>query len=156
MSPQEQLVLQLEESQPPAQPLPPAPSNAWCVPNRRMSQSEQAEHEQRLLCDLLSLAVPLWVQRWRDEGRTLGDIMSFGSDAVIFAHHATALLWATRGEAKAPRLRDGTPARERARSTPEVFNMLARGVAAMSFRPGGIHIFGGHWESKPEWLRGAA
>jgi len=30
----------------------------------------------------------------------------------------------------------------------EAFNAVARGIAALSFKPGGITIFGGHWEAR--------
>ena len=34
--------------------------------------------------------------------------------------------------------------------TAQVFNALARGIAVLSFCPGGVTLFGEHWESRRE------
>jgi hypothetical protein len=34
--------------------------------------------------------------------------------------------------------------------TPQAFNALAKLIAALSFMPGGVHVFGQHWEAKRE------
>jgi hypothetical protein len=107
------------------------------------------------LLPCLQLAVPLWVQRWRDEGRTLDEVMAEGPRvAGLMGFSGSALMWPVKGEKQAPKCPDGTPARERALGSAEMFNELARGIAALSFCPGGVDFAGGHWESKPEWLEG--
>jgi len=33
-------------------------------------------------------------------------------------------------------------------ATASAFNALAEGIAILSFAPGGVKVFGGHWETK--------
>jgi hypothetical protein len=85
--------------------------------------------------DALQAAVPLWVQRFRDEKRTLDEVIAIGRECGdTVAQKGDVLQFGGKGCA-------------------EAFNALAQGLAASSFVPGGVTFLGLHWESKPQWLK---
>jgi hypothetical protein len=116
---------------------------------------EETEANQELLSCMLQLAVPLWVQRFIDEGKTLDELMRIGPEvADHLGPGGAALMWRTKGRpagtyGKGP---DASP-RPMEPGTADMFNLLAKGIAAASFNPGGFEFHGQRWESKPEWLR---
>ncbi len=104
---------------------------------------------------MLQLAVPLWVQRFQDERKTLADVLEVAAHAgQVVASQGDALMFRTKAR---PAAMVGSPPakRDAAYGTAGVFNALAAGLAAASFVPGGARAYGVHWESKPEWLEGA-
>lgn len=128
------------------------------VPVERIRPAETDEggfeRQEHLLGALLELAVPLWVQRFRNEGRTLDALMALGPPlADILGEQGTSLMWPCKGEKRAPRNPDGSEIRGRALGSDELFNRLAEGIAAASFSPGGAHVFGKHFVSDPAWLQ---
>lgn len=87
-----------------------------------------------LIGTALSTAVPLLIQQWIEEGKpkqkdfeelkakNIPKLLGEKGDVLLFGNKK-------RGEAA------------------HVFNELAATIAILSFLPGGIHIFGSHWES---------
>lgn len=88
-----------------------------------------------LLPIALSAAVPLWIISIQRGEVNLPD---FHATAVLIGEHGDAILYNTKKRGKAA----------------EVFNELAKVVAFMSFCPGGVTIFGQHYESEglPDFL----
>ncbi len=83
-----------------------------------------------LLTCTLQLAVPLWIERLR--GRPWEHIQQRAkvcSDTV--AHRGDVILY--RGKKRG--------------ESAEAFNALAEGIACLSFAPGGVKVFGQHWEA---------
>lgn len=84
----------------------------------------------------LQAAVPLWINEleqlkerqpdgfWDHLQRTAHDAGQF------LAEHGDALMFKVKG------------------TTSQAFNHLAKGIACMSFCPGGVKVFGSHWETK--------
>lgn len=83
-----------------------------------------------LLSSTLQLAVPLWIDQLRGRGwdyvqqraQECGNYVAEHGDLILF-----------KGKKKG--------------ETAEAFNRLAEGVACLSFCPGGVTLFGSHWES---------
>lgn len=79
----------------------------------------------------LAAAVPLWIEKmkampWEERMEMIkgaGDALAFKGDILLFGG-------GKRGEQG------------------DIFNQLAKAIAVMSFLPGGINTFGGHWETK--------
>jgi hypothetical protein len=91
----------------------------------------------------LSCAVPLWIMR-------LEELSHAERSATIkrWAGNAAEVLERT-GEAILYRTQPGESA--------EAFNAVAKAIAALSFAPGGVTLFGEHWETQPatpEWQTG--
>jgi hypothetical protein len=87
------------------------------------------EPDSTLLRTALQAAVPLWihdVRDWTPERR------------VEVAREAAPLL-ASKGDVLMFGGRRGEAA--------EVFNALARAVACCAYQPGGVTVFGDHWET---------
>jgi hypothetical protein len=86
-----------------------------------------------LLKSTLYLAVPLWIEKlkkrdWdyiRSRASACGDVVAEKGDHILF-----------RSKKKG--------------DSAKAFNALAEGVACLSFAPGGITVFGMHWESEKE------
>jgi hypothetical protein len=79
----------------------------------------------------LSAAVPLWIAElkglpWKDVSRMAGEA------ATIVASQGDTLMYKTKGK------------------TREAFNALARGLAILSFAPGGVKFADMHFESRHE------
>lgn len=106
----------------------------------RVTPEEKAEKTRdRLLRVALQMAVPLQVDRWRAENSTLKEIQqqaAFCGDVI--AEKGDILQFGTKKTKGAVAL---------------AFAALARGLAALSFSPGGVEFLGIHFESSPEWLR---
>lgn len=82
------------------------------------------------LTGLLQLAVPMHV--WQLQKLTPEEVASVAKDAApLIAFKGDILLYGggRKGEAA------------------EVFNATARGIAALSLLPGGVTLFGIHWEN---------
>lgn len=83
-----------------------------------------------LLLNTLSIAVPLWIEEfkklpWEEVSR-----LTMGC-AQIVAEKGDILMFGSK-----------TPG-----ATAEAFNAMAKGIAVLSFVPGGITFFDTHWES---------
>ena len=83
-----------------------------------------------LLSSTLQLAVPLWIDQLRKrDWEYVQERAKICSDYV--AEHGDVILF--RGKKKG--------------ESATAFNHLAEGIACLSFCPGGVKIFGGHWEA---------
>lgn len=110
-------------------------TEAWADMRARMTPTEA--HRDSMLVESLAIAVPLWVERyagkvsWEEAQRRaricVQHLMGPGGEDILFA--------STRPGGSA-----------------EAFNRLAEGVAIASFQPGGITVFGHHFESGPPFL----
>jgi hypothetical protein len=86
-----------------------------------------------LLKSSLCLAVPLWIDQlkgtsWnhiRQRANECGHVVGEQGDNILFKSKK-------KGESA------------------KAFNALAEGIACLSFTPGGVTLFGMHWESKLE------
>lgn len=95
------------------------------------AERDHNETTRLLLAGMLSLAVPLWIEamrNWSEEermeyGRKCADIVAEKGDVILYR--------GKKGESAA------------------AFNALAEGVAALAFAPGGVSIFGLHFEARP-------
>lgn len=82
----------------------------------------------------LRFAVPKWIRKWKEEGRPLEEVRAeamAGGDLI--AEKADLIIRGAKGSG-------------------EVFNAIAKGLAALSFHPGGVDLFGLHFETRPEEL----
>ena len=83
-----------------------------------------------LLSSTLSLAVPLWIERLRRcQWEYIQERAKACADFV--AEHGDNLLFRSKKKG----------------DSALAFNHLAEGLACLSFAPGGVKIFGGHWEA---------
>ena len=83
-----------------------------------------------LLSSTLQLAVPLWIERLRGAPWEHVERRARECSQVI-AEHGDNLLFRSKKKG----------------DTAEAFNRLAEGIACLSFCPGGVKIFGEHWEA---------
>lgn len=86
-------------------------------------------NSEAVLTGMLEIAVPLWIERLRplnDEQRR--ERAQACSDVI--GEHGDVILYKSKKEGE----------------TAEAFNRLAEGVACAAFAPGGITVFGNHWE----------
>lgn len=91
------------------------------------------ENNRDLLLFSLEMAVPLWVDRWKDRpweerqkrATECGDIIASQADQILF---------------KTKKSKDNV-------GTAAAFNTLAESLAILSFVPGGVKFLGRHWES---------
>jgi hypothetical protein len=85
-----------------------------------------------LLAATLEVAVPMWIEQMRSwppervqaRAKELAPVIASTADNVLF-----------RGKKRG--------------QTAEAFNRLAEGVACLAFAPGGVKIFGLHFEANP-------
>lgn len=92
-----------------------------------------------LLSITLSAAVPLRILIYqRRGGPTLGDLERARQTADLVAGRGDALLYGYRG-GRTPK---GQPA------VAHIFNELADALAVLAFCPGGVTLFGSHWEAQ--------
>lgn len=97
-----------------------------------MNERDAARMEEELR-GVLQAAVPMWVERFRTEGRT--------KDQLIAIAHEAGQVLAEKGDI----LQFGT---KKKGETARVFNALAAGIAAAAcVVPGGFDVFGAHWEA---------
>lgn len=80
----------------------------------------------------LELAVPLWMMRYRERGGpSEADIQRVqGRDSITA--HGDDILFASKKKG----------------STANYFNDLTEAIAVLAFMPGGVKVFGRHWEEK--------
>ncbi len=84
-----------------------------------------------LLATALAAAVPLWIEDLRREPW----------EHLQKRAHECAQIVAEKGDIILYRSK-------KAGQTAEAFNALAEGIACLAFAPGGVTIFGQHWEAK--------
>lgn len=85
--------------------------------------------DDKLLPTMLGVAVPLWQLQFRElTSEERSDIAQESLDTLMRA--GEAILYRVEGK------------------TAEAFNALARGIACLSFAPGGVDAFGQHFETK--------
>lgn len=90
-----------------------------------------------LLAMSLQVAVPLWIHRLKDRPWSELTVMAAEASQIV-AEKGDIILF--KGKKKG--------------ETAAAFNALARGVAILSFCPGGVTLFGQHWEAgHPEVAR---
>lgn len=82
-----------------------------------------------LLCDTLSLAVPMWQDKIVKEAWT--------TDRVVEETRRCAQIVAEKGDVIQFKVKG---------ETAKAFNALAEGIALLSFVPGGVRTFGMHFE----------
>lgn len=89
------------------------------------------DEDSALLQASLAVAVPLWIEQFKHEPwtrimarrETVVNIINADGDKILF-----------RGK--------------KAGETAAAFNALAQAIAILSFWPGGVKLFGGHWEAQ--------
>ena len=87
-----------------------------------------------LLSEMMRLAVPLHIMRLQEKGGPdSGDMKKAQATSDILGEHGDILL---HGGGKKGEVSDQ-------------FNRTAHAVAILSFCPGGVNLFGGHFEAKP-------
>lgn len=94
--------------------------------------------ERKLMSLTLQVAVPLRLAELAAWGPHLHEarVRAWASDAAdVVAAYGDALMFRTKGHKP-------TPTNPGAPGTAEVFNVLAKGVAALATCPGGVHVFG--------------
>lgn len=80
----------------------------------------------------LGAAVPLWIERIIDEGWTWPRVATEAQAAgQIVAEKGDVILYKSK----------------KAGETAGAFNALAKGIACLAFAPGGVTVFGQHWEA---------
>jgi len=89
------------------------------------------DHQRALLQTALDCAVPLWILRMQDQTWDYIQERATNCSKVIAEKGDLILFRSTKkGE------------------TAEAFNCLAEGIACLAFCPGGVDLFGRHWEAK--------
>lgn len=95
------------------------------------NEQEYVDRVQALLVTSLEVAVPLWVQQLRQ--RPWSELQARASRAMqMIAEHGDNILYKAR----------------RPGETAAAFNALAEAVAILSFSPGGVKLFGQHWQNE--------
>jgi hypothetical protein len=86
---------------------------------------------------MLGIAVPLWIEKLRHASWDY--IMKRASECSdVIVYEADNILYKSKKKGE----------------TAEAFNRLAEGIACLSFVPGGVTVFGKHWETiKREGLK---
>jgi hypothetical protein len=84
-----------------------------------------------ILAQMLAVAVPLWQEQlreqpWEDIQRRAGEINK------ILAEKGDLLFFRSKKKGE----------------TAKIFNQTAEGIALLSFVPGGVSLFGQHWETQ--------
>ena len=85
---------------------------------------------EHMLATALSAAVPMWIESLKDHpweyinkrAKECSQVIAEKGDVILF--------------------------RGKGGETAEAFNRLAEGVACLAFVPGGVTLFGQHWEAK--------
>jgi len=99
-----------------------------------------------LLPIALSAAVPLYIEEFKIKGcPTEEDYKNLSNVAQLLGEHGDLLLFGS------PASKKGYKGKKKDKiTTADIFNKVARSVAIMSFCPGGITLFGQHYETKEE------
>lgn len=91
-----------------------------------MTSDEEATRT--LICSTLEVAVPMWIDRLKQQPFAV--VMARAKDASqTIAEHGDIILYKSKKKGE----------------TAKAFNALAEGVAILAFMPGGVKIFGGSW-----------
>jgi hypothetical protein len=102
----------------------------WAIERERMGEHQRSKAD--LLAEALAIAVPLWIERYRDmnweEARRRGHICS-----QVVAEKGDIILY--RGPRKG--------------ETAAAFNRLAEGLAILAHSSGGVTFAGQHWQAPP-------
>jgi hypothetical protein len=106
-----------------------------------LTAGEAGRHD--ALVPLLELAVPLWISHWRgstpftrtSRAAYCGEVVGEHGDVLMF-----------RSRPVPARTLEGGIEMEAIPGTGEVFDRLAEGIALAAYQPGGIDLFGHHWE----------
>ena len=94
---------------------------------------EDVERTGEHLTVALSAAVPLWILDMKT--KSWPEIQKIAQDAAqVIAEHGDDILFKAKKKGESAK----------------AFNALAKGIAALSFVPGGVKLFGMHFESKFE------
>ena len=100
-----------------------------------MREGTDGTERESLLSIALSAAVPLHILRLKEQGGPRReDIEACQAWSTELGEHGDVLLFG-----------GGKPGQAAA-----LFNQLARSIAVLSFWPGGVSLFGQHWESVKE------
>ncbi len=91
-----------------------------------------------LLPEMLAVAVPLWIMRYIEMGGP--SVEDMARCHVYEEMTSESILY-----------RIGKPGQ-----TAKAFNQVAESIAVLSFIPGGVTIFGNHWETKPMFRKSNA
>jgi hypothetical protein len=82
---------------------------------------------------VLECAVPLWIaQLWDGGGPQEADLAALKETARLLGEKGDVLMF-------------GSPRKGEAA---DLFNRLAKGIAVLSFAPGGVKVFGTHWRAE--------
>ncbi len=91
-----------------------------------------------LLRITLEAAVPLWIEDLK--ALPMATVLEIAAhDGQVIAEKGDVLQFGSKRKGEAA----------------EAFNALARGLAALSFSPGGVRFVGQHWESRHPEQRGS-
>jgi hypothetical protein len=94
-----------------------------------MDLTREEATTQSLLSISLSAAVPLWAMQFRD--LSWDTLQSYLPDIIdMVASHGDNILYRSKKSGE----------------TAAAFNALAKGIAILSFCPGGVKVFGNHFE----------
>jgi hypothetical protein len=102
-----------------------------CVSREKTADELEDEWRTALTRTLLRQAVPGWLRKWREQGLTVDQARAEGlAGADIIPERADLMVRGAKG-------------------CGEVFNALAKAVAALSFHPGGVELFGARFVTDP-------
>jgi len=88
------------------------------------------KEQDKLLLNILEMAVPLWVLEYKNKNISSKETQDEIKEIVSFlGEHGDALFFKQKDLTK------------------DAFNKLAKGIAILSFAPGGVDLFGKHWDS---------
>ena len=90
----------------------------------------------------MATAIPLWIMRFQEVGGPTDEQFKRATSeaSYLLAEYGDILLYSSSKGHKKKKSTKPT--------TAEVFNRTAEAIAAMAFLPGGIDIFGMHFEAK--------
>jgi len=81
----------------------------------------------------LSASVPLWIETFIQEGYTFEYLQSIAKESLqIVAEKGDLILFKSKKKGESAK----------------AFNALAKGIAVLAFMPGGVTLFGLHFEMK--------
>jgi hypothetical protein len=108
------------------------------------------------LAEALCCAVPLWIAKWRgrhpdhriNRAKACGHVVAHYGDQILYRSKGHPPKWEKAhgkpgdDDYQPPlKVHDGSP------GTASAFNHLAEGIACAAYQPGGITVFGVHWEA---------
>jgi len=110
-------------------------------PKYPFTAGEAQRHD--ALVPLLELAVPLWIHHWRGSTPFTRTSRAAYCGEMVGAHGDLLMF---RSRPVPARTLDGGTEVDATPGTAELFDRLAEGIALGAFQPGGITMFGHHWE----------